>query len=51
MEFKDKLKKLRIQKCMTQKKLAELLYCTRSAVAKWENGLGMPNEDSFIRLC
>ncbi len=51
MEFKDKLKKLRIEKGLTQKELAELLYCTRSAVAKWENGLGMPNEDSFNRLC
>lgn len=51
MEFKDKLKKIRIQNGLTQKDLAEKLICTRSAVAKWENGLGMPNEDSFNRLC
>ena len=51
MEFKDKLKQLRIQNGLTQKELAEKLICTRSAVAKWENGLGMPNEDSFNRLC
>lgn len=51
MEFKDKLKKLRLQENYTQKELAEKIYVSRSAVAKWENGLGIPSEESIKDLC
>jgi transcriptional regulator with XRE-family HTH domain len=46
MEFKDKLKNLRTERNITQKDLAEAIYVSRSAVAKWENGRGLPNDDS-----
>lgn len=50
MEFKDKLKKLRAEKGVSQQALADAIYVSRSAVAKWENGLGYPSQDSFEAL-
>ncbi|MBQ7874604.1 MAG: helix-turn-helix transcriptional regulator [Oscillospiraceae bacterium] len=47
MEFSDKLKELRMQKGISQAKLARDIHISRSAVAKWENGLGLPSEDSL----
>lgn len=51
MELKDKIKELRIKNNMLQKDLADKCFVSRSAVAKWENGLGMPSEASIERLC
>ncbi|MBU1142401.1 MAG: helix-turn-helix domain-containing protein, partial [Firmicutes bacterium] len=45
--FKEKLKKLREDKGLTQQELANQLFVTRSAVAKWEQGRGIPNPDSI----
>ena len=50
MEFKEKLKQLRIQKGLTQAQLADQLFVSRSTVAKWENGLGLPNPESMNTL-
>ena len=50
MEFKENLKQLRIQKGLTQAELAEKLFVSRSTVAKWENGLGLPNPESMAAL-
>ena len=50
MEFKEKLKQLRIKKGLTQAQLAEKLFVSRSTVAKWENGLGLPNPESMATL-
>ena len=50
MEFKENLKQLRIQKGLTQAQLAEKLFVSRSTVAKWENGLGLPSPDSMAML-
>lgn len=46
MEFKDKLKQKRTERNITQAELAKALFVSRSAIAKWENGRGLPNEDS-----
>ena len=35
MEFKDKLKALRRERGLSQKALAEAIFVSRSAVAKW----------------
>ena len=51
MEFRDKLKELRNKNKLTQKELAEKIFVSRSAVAKWVNGLGLPNDDSLETLC
>ena len=50
MEFKDNLRKFRTQAGMTQSQLAEKLFVSRSTVAKWENGLGLPNPESMAAL-
>ncbi len=50
MEFKDNLKRQRQEKGLTQAQLAEKLFVSRSTVAKWENGLGLPNPDSMAAL-
>ncbi|MBQ8404527.1 MAG: helix-turn-helix transcriptional regulator [Clostridia bacterium] len=50
MEFSEKLKILRAEKGVSQAKLAESIHISRSAIAKWENGLGLPSEDSLKLL-
>lgn len=50
MQFNEKLKRLRKERGMTQAELAEKVIISRSAVAKWENGLGLPNEQSLKLL-
>lgn len=50
MQFKDKLKKLRTEKGISQQALADSIYVSRSAIAKWENGFGYPSQDSYDAL-
>ncbi len=50
MEFSEKLKELRSEKGISQAKLAAEIHISRSAVAKWENGLGLPNNESLKLL-
>lgn len=50
MEFSSKLKELRQEKGISQAKLAEDIHISRSAVAKWENGLGLPGYESLKLL-
>ena len=50
MELKDKIKNLRKEKGLTQAQLADALFVSRSTVAKWENGLGLPAPDSMKAL-
>ena len=50
MEFGTKLKELRAEKGVSQAKLAADIHISRSAVAKWENGLGLPNDESLKLL-
>lgn len=51
MEFSEKLRELRQSKGVSQATLAEAIFISRSAVAKWENGLGLPSEESLLHLC
>lgn len=50
MQFNEKLKELRLKKSISQAELAKAIYVSRSAVAKWENGLGLPSEESLNLL-
>lgn len=50
MEFSKKLRKLRNEKGISQQILANAVFVSRSAVAKWENGLGLPSEESLEAL-
>ena len=47
MQFSEKLKQLRTGKGVSQAELAENIFVSRSAVAKWENGLGLPSDESL----
>lgn len=43
MTFGEKLKLLRQRSGLSQANLADKLWVSRAAVAKWENGIGMPD--------
>ncbi len=47
MEFSEKSRELRLQKGISQARLAADIHISRSAVAKWENGLGLPSDESL----
>jgi len=51
MEFKEQLKKYRLKKGFTQEALAKKVFVSRSAIAKWEAGLGIPSEESLLAIC
>lgn len=51
MEFKDKLQELRRKSSVTQQELADAVFVSRSAIAKWENGHGIPSDVNFQSLC
>lgn len=44
------LKKLRLDKNLTQDELANLIYVDRTAISKWECGKSIPDYDSLTRL-
>lgn len=48
--FAETLRKLRSEKEMSQRELAERMYVTRSAVVRWENGSRMPDAAMITRL-
>ncbi len=50
MQFHEKLKQLRKEKQLTQEELADEIHVSRSAVAKWENGLGLPSDESLQEI-
>ena len=50
MDFAVLLKQLRTERGLSQAALAKEIFVSRSAVAKWENGLGLPGEDSLHLL-
>ncbi|MDE6617703.1 MAG: helix-turn-helix domain-containing protein [Clostridiales bacterium] len=50
MQLGEKLKKLRTDNGISQSELAAVLYVSRSAVAKWENGLGVPCRQSLEKI-
>lgn len=47
----NKIAKYRKQKNMTQDELAEILFVTRQALSKWENGTSVPSTDTLLNLC
>lgn len=50
MELKEKLKKARSERKVSQQALADAIFVSRSAVAKWEAGLGIPCAESMKAL-
>ena len=50
MELKEKLKQARSERKISQQALADAIFVSRSAVAKWESGLGVPCNESMDAL-
>lgn len=50
MLFAETLRKLRMERGISQRELAERIYVTRSTVARWENGNRMPDAVMISRL-
>ena len=48
--FAETIKKLRMEKGLSQRDLAERMYVTRSTVARWENGSRLPDAAMLSRL-
>jgi len=49
-EFGLQIKKKRLERKMTQTKLAELLHVSRATVSKWETGVNMPDIQNLIEI-
>ncbi len=50
IQFAKALKKLRTEKQISQKELADMMYVTRSTIARWENGSRLPDITMITRL-
>jgi len=50
MKFYEKLKKLRQENNLTQQELADKIFVSRSAVAKWEQNRGLPSKELLESL-
>lgn len=50
MLFAETLKRLRTEKELSQRELAERVFVTRSAIARWENGSRLPDASMITRL-
>lgn len=50
-EFSQILKELRLEKNLSQEALGKILNVSRSSVARYENGLGLPPSDIVNSLC
>lgn len=48
--FADTLKRLRVEKELSQRELATQMYVTRSTVARWESGSRLPDAVMMARL-
>lgn len=50
-EFSEILRELRIRENLSQEALGNIVHVSRSAIAKYENGLGLPSEEVIQALC
>lgn len=50
MTIGEKIQNLRIEKGLTQERLAELLDVSRQSISKWELGQTVPEVDKIIRM-
>ena len=50
MEIGQKLKEARLERNITQEKIAELLNCSRQTISNWENNRSYPDIISVIKI-
>ena len=51
MEFKERLKELRIENKLTQTQLAEKLLTTDDSIYSWEKGRSQPSIEMLKKIC
>ena len=49
-EFGNKLKRIRMERGLSQRRLAEMMAVSNGAVANWENGTRLPDVSMLSRL-
>ncbi len=50
MLFAETIKKIRVDRGLSQRELAERVFVTRITIAKWENGARLPDAVMISRL-
>ena len=50
MTIGEQIQNIRIEKGLTQERLAEMLEVSRQSVSKWELGQAVPDVDKIIRI-
>ncbi|MDE5804058.1 MAG: helix-turn-helix domain-containing protein, partial [Lachnospiraceae bacterium] len=50
MTIGEQIQRIRIQKGLTQERLAEMLEVSRQSVSKWELGQAIPDVEKIIRM-
>ena len=50
MTIGEQIQNMRIQKGLTQERLAEMLEVSRQSISKWELGQAVPDVDKIIRM-
>lgn len=50
MTIGEQIQRIRIQKGLTQERLAEMLEVSRQSVSKWELGQAVPDVDKIVRM-
>ena len=50
MDIGNRIRRLRLQRGLTQEELAELMGTSQAAVAMWETGARMPRADKLPKL-
>ena len=46
----EKIKKIRLERKISQEKLANHLYVSRQTISRWETGKVIPNMDNILQL-
>lgn len=50
MDFKTKMKSLRVQNHFTQEEIAHKLFVSRKTISSWENGRSYPDINTLIKI-
>jgi transcriptional regulator with XRE-family HTH domain len=49
--MRKKIREARLRKALTQKRLAQEMHVTQSAISQWENGVTVPRLSELLKLC
>ena len=50
-KLSNKLKKLRLEKGITQDEASKALYVSRQAISHWETGKSIPDYETLLNIC